>query len=284
MSLCATKLFKRHVSISSAELDRALTHFNNTVQTLSFLQCDAENRAHSTEWLSYSLYQTGDWSGSVARLHDLVNADNQSILTPNHYLPFAYRAQARSIVELFFWFPYSNQFLNKIQPLLIFSEAQSGVLFGDNADGWYPIWSEAGSRFGKKLFSNIQIETSFFSDYAADCLQILTAFHTGNSTASSLSVIDNHLARFVILSNRSSTLSKYIAKSILMMIPQVLAMRHYFNEFWQDCLNELNTATQLEESLISSGSSPTLVFARSAELLAMHLLLMYEKHQTNPVG
>lgn len=69
-----------------------------------------------------------------------------------------------------------------------------------------------------------------------------------------------------------------------MMIPQVLAMRHYLNQSWQDCLNELNTATQLEASLISSGSSPTLVFARSNELLAMHLLLMHEKYQANLVS
>lgn len=158
MSLCAAKLLNQHVSISSVELDHALTYFNDTIQFVTFLQCDAENRAHSTEWLTYSLLETGDWSGSVSRLRDLVNADKQSVLTPNHYLPFAYRAQARTIVELFFWFPYTNQFLNKIQPLLMFNEAQTGVLFGDNADGWYPIWSEAGHRFGRKLFSYIRLK------------------------------------------------------------------------------------------------------------------------------
>jgi hypothetical protein len=152
LSLCATKLLNRHVTISSTDLKDALVEFNTTDQILSFLECDAENRAHSTEWLSYSHLQTGDWLGSVALLRDLVIADNRSLLTPNHYLPFAYRAQARTIVDLFFWFPYSNNFLNKIQPLLIFSEAQTLVLFGDNASGWYPIWSEAGYRFGKIHF------------------------------------------------------------------------------------------------------------------------------------
>ena len=118
LTLCATKLLNRLVSISSTELEPVLNLFNTTNQILSFLQCDAENRAHSTEWLSYSRLQTGDWLGSVASLRDLFIADNQSLLTPNHYLPFAYRAQARTIVDLFFWFPYSNQFLNKIQPLI----------------------------------------------------------------------------------------------------------------------------------------------------------------------
>lgn len=285
MSLCATKLLNRHVSISSVELDHALTHFNDTIQLVTFLQCDAENRAHSTEWLSYSRLQTGDWSGSVARLRDLVNADKQSVLTPNHYLPFAYRAQARTIVELFFWFPYSNQFLTKIQPLLIFNEAQTGVPFGDNADGWYPIWSEAGYRFGRTLFlSFIRIKNTLSSCNAAECLQILTNFHMNNNTINSLSTIDDHLARFPILADRSSKLSKYISKSIKMMIPQVLGMRHYINESWQDCLNELNNATELEASLITGGNSPTLIFARSNELLAMHLLLMYEKYQNSLVS
>jgi hypothetical protein len=149
LTLCAIKLLNRHISISSTELESALAQFNMTNQISSFLLCDAENRAHSTEWLSYSRLQTGDWLGSVALLRDLVIADNQSLLKTNHYLPFAYRTQARTIVDLFFWFPYSDQFLNKIKPLLIFSEAQTLALFGDNPSGWYPIWSEAGYRFGK---------------------------------------------------------------------------------------------------------------------------------------
>ena len=149
LTLCAIKVLNHHISISSTELEPVLTQFNTTDQMLSFLQCDAENRAHSTEWLTYSRLQTGDWLGSVDALRDLFIADNRSLLTPNHYLPFAYRAQARSVVDLFFWFPYSNQFLEKIQPLLIFTQGQSLVLFGDNATGWYPIWAEAGYRFGK---------------------------------------------------------------------------------------------------------------------------------------
>lgn len=138
------------------DLEPALNLFNTTNQTSHFLECDAENRAHSTEWLVYSHLQTGNWFRSISALHDLMLAENQSSLTPkHHYLAFAYRAQARSIVEMFFWFPYQSQFLSKIQSLLIFSEKQKLVLFGDNPSGWYPVWSEAGHRFGK-IYSFIQ--------------------------------------------------------------------------------------------------------------------------------
>lgn len=152
LKLCAIKLLNYHVSLSSIELENALNLFNTTNQMLSFLKCDAENRAHSTEWLSYSRLQTGDWIGSVSIFRDLVIADNRSLLTPNHYLPFAYRAQARIISDIFFWFPYSKQFLNKIQPVLIFNKAQKLVLFGEDTSGWYPIWAEAAYRFGKIFY------------------------------------------------------------------------------------------------------------------------------------
>jgi hypothetical protein len=149
LALCGAKLLNRHISVSSTSLESVLAQLNSTNQISSLLLCDAENRAHSSEWLSYSRLQAGDWLGSVALLRDLYIADNQSLLTPDHYLPFAYRTQARTIVDLFFWLPYSNRFLDKIQQLLVLNEGQSLVLYGDNATGWYPIWSEAGYRFGR---------------------------------------------------------------------------------------------------------------------------------------
>ncbi|UJR31503.1 hypothetical protein I4U23_018992 [Adineta vaga] len=260
LGLCATKIFHRHISISSPDLTSILKQFNSSSQVLSFLQCDAENRAHSTEWLSYSRLQAGDWLGSVALIRDLFLAENQSLSTPHHYLPFAYRAQARSIVDIFFWFPYRREFLDKIQSLLVFNKEQPLVLFGDNATGWYPIWSEAGYRF-------------------IECLQLLTNFHLNNNKSQVFITIDNHLERFIILSNRTRHFSKYIANNIFLMAPQILAMRYYVNGLWQECLNELYTATQLESTAVSNGNNPTLIFARSSELLAMHLLLMYETYQ-----
>jgi hypothetical protein len=105
-----------------------------------------------------------------------------------------------------------------------------------------------------------------------------------NNTFGNLSTIDDHLARFIILSNRAASLSKYISNSILMMIPQILGMRYYVNGSWQECLNELSAANKLELTLITGGNSPTLIFARSSELLAMHLLIIYEKHQEHLVS
>jgi hypothetical protein len=157
LTLCATKLLSRNVSVSSTQLESALNLFNTTDETLFILSCDAENRAHSTEWLSYSRLQTGNWLGSVALLEDLFIADNQSILTPNHYLPFAYRTQARTIVDLFFWFPYNYQFVNRTEQLITLYGTETLVSVNDTIQRWYPIWSEAGFRFSKNLFSSLVI-------------------------------------------------------------------------------------------------------------------------------
>lgn len=129
-----------------------------------------------------------------------------------------------------------------------------------------------------KIYILILFKLIYYS-YLAECLQLLTQFHTNNNSSNILSTVDNHLARLIVLSNRTTSLSKYISNSILMMVPQLLSMKYYVNGSWQECLNELNTATQLESTLTSSGNSPTLIFARSSELLAMHLLIIYEKFQ-----
>ncbi|CAF1623504.1 unnamed protein product [Rotaria magnacalcarata] len=258
--LCATKLLDRLISISSIELENVLTQFNTTEQISSFLLCDAENRAHAMECLSYSRLQTGDWLGSINLIKDLMAANNQSFLIPNYYLSFAYRTHARTIIDLFFWFSYSDAFLNKTQLLLSFDEEQSMISLSDNATRWYPIWSEAGYRF-------------------ADCFQLLVNLYMNRNTSSISSSIDNHLSRLVILSNRTNAMSKYISNSILIMIPQILGIRHYINGVWQESLNELNTANQIESTLIADINSPALMFARSSELLAMHLLIIYEQHR-----
>jgi len=64
-----------------------------------------------------------------------------------------------------------------------------------------------------------------------------------------------------------------------MMVPQIRAIRYYVNGSWQECLNEFEKAMEFESKLIVGGNSPTLIFARSSELLAMHLLFIYEKYQ-----
>ena len=69
-----------------------------------------------------------------------------------------------------------------------------------------------------------------------------------------------------------------------MMLPQILGMRYYVTGSWQNCLNELTAAIQVESMLIAGGNSPTLIYARSSELLAMHLLIIYDKYREQSVS
>lgn len=106
------------------------------------------------EWLSYSRLQTGDWSGSLSLLKDLYTSQNLYSSISNHYLQFAYRTHARPIIELFHWFPYDSQFVNVTQQFSdYFNESQIATLGNDNTTEWYPIWSEAGLRFSKNMFT-----------------------------------------------------------------------------------------------------------------------------------
>ena len=120
-------------------------------QTISFLQCDVENRGHSTEWLSYSRLQTGDWPGSIALLRDLYLAYDRTSAVIRHYLPFAQRTYTRAITELFAWFPYRAQFLAGMGQLLALNRSQTVISVSDNETQWFPIWSEAGFRLSKSL-------------------------------------------------------------------------------------------------------------------------------------
>ncbi|CAF4000410.1 unnamed protein product [Rotaria magnacalcarata] len=235
--LCTTRLFNMTVSISSIELNSVFALLNATQQVL-LLQCDAENRAHSMEWLSYSRLQTGDWSGSLGLLHDLFVSDNRSSLTPNHYLSFAYRTQTRMMITLFHWFPYDSQFLNTTQQFAELDEMKATALGNISSAQWYPIWSEAGIRW-----------------------------------------IDKHLARLDVLSNKTASVNQYISGSISIMISHIRAIRYYKNESWQECINELSDADQREAKLVPNTNTPSLLFAYSPELLAVHLLLLHKKFQ-----
>ena len=110
LELCAAKILNRHVSVSSTDLEPVLAQLNTTNQTLSFLECDAENRAHSGEWLAYSRLQTGDWLGSIASLRDLFIAENQSLLTPNHYYHLPIELKHVPLSMFSFGFLIANNF------------------------------------------------------------------------------------------------------------------------------------------------------------------------------
>jgi len=87
-----------------------------------------------------------------------------------------------------------------------------------------------------------------------------------------------------ILSDRAMPLNQYISTSISMMISQIHGIRYFVNQSRQECLNELNNATQREATLVPDANTPTLIFARSSELLAMHLLLIHKKSQEQSVS
>ncbi|CAF4826963.1 unnamed protein product, partial [Rotaria socialis] len=63
------------------------------------------------------------------------------------------------------------------------------------------------------------------------------------------------------------------------MISHIRAIRYYKNESWQECLNELSDADQRDAKLVPNTNTPSLLFAYSSELLAVHLLLLHEKFQ-----
>ena len=69
-----------------------------------------------------------------------------------------------------------------------------------------------------------------------------------------------------------------------MMIDQVHGIIYYKNDSYQECLMALNNATQQEFHLLSDIHSPNLLFARSSELLAMHLLLIHRKYLQSSVN
>lgn len=69
-----------------------------------------------------------------------------------------------------------------------------------------------------------------------------------------------------------------------MMIDQVHGIIYYKNDSYQECLTALNNATQQEFDLLSDINSPDLLFARSSELLAMHLLLIHRKYIQSSVN
>lgn len=144
--LCAIKVLNRSINITTTRLQPALNLFNNSNQIALLYDCDRDNRAHAAEWLSYSSLQMGDWSTNIALIQDLFTAENQSTMTPGYYRQYAYRTRARSIIELFFWFPYKNQFFNLTQQILTLNVAQTFVPVGSDMAQWYPIWSEAGWR------------------------------------------------------------------------------------------------------------------------------------------
>lgn len=99
----------------------------------------------------------------------------------------------------------------------------------------------------------------------------------GNLTLTELSRINDYLNRLSQLSNMSRPLNQYVSGSIGLMLYHIRGIQAYVNGLWQECLTQLSEAVEREKQVIPDANSPTLGFARSAELLALHLLLIYDK-------
>lgn len=117
-----------------------------------------------------------------------------------------------------------------------------------------------------------------------DCLQLLTTNNTNYNDPKIKPIIDEHLARFAILSNQTAVSNKYISMNILMMIPQVYGIIYYKNGSFQECLSVLYEASQREFELVIDNNSPILIFALSSNFLAMHLLLIHRYYQEPTVN
>ena len=142
-----------------------------------------------------------------------------------------------------------------------------------NDTDWFPSWCEAAYPLGNESMLE---KTIIFIHLVivGDSLRILTSFNTSNQ-----STVDEHLLRLTVLSNQTITLSRYVSISISSMTNQIRAIRFYVQGAFDACLNELQNATGREITLLPDNNSPYLIFARSSELLALHLLLIHQKRQ-----
>lgn len=117
-----------------------------------------------------------------------------------------------------------------------------------------------------------------------DCLRLLTAINGSYNDPLVKPRVDDHLTRFAILANRTAPLNHYISTNIALMSLQVRGIIYFKNKTWQECLTVLDEATQREARLIPDVNSPILIFARSSELLAMHLLLIHREFAEDTVS
>lgn len=149
LELCLTKITNRSHTISSIKLRPILFQLNTSNQSPTLLQCDAVNRAHSAEWLSYTLLQVGDMPGSESIITDLYLADNQRTDNSSTYIQHAYVSRTRMLVELFHWFPYTPEFIDVSQRLYKLDQGRSLYMASMNDTDWFPSWCEAAYRLGK---------------------------------------------------------------------------------------------------------------------------------------
>lgn len=99
----------------------------------------------------------------------------------------------------------------------------------------------------------------------------------------SAAIVSDHLKNLEILKPQVESLNKFVSSSISMLISQIYGIQYYMNQSWQGCLDKLNDAVRIEMNLVSDSNTPSLMFIRASELLAMHLRLIYQKLQNQMV-
>lgn len=150
LELCLTKMIKRNQIINSIKLKPILSRLNDSNQIQFLLQCDTVNRVHSAEWLTYTLVQLGDIPNSESIVSDLYLADNQTTIGNGiTYIQGVYLSRTILLVELFHWFPYSDQFINISQRLYKFDQDRRMYMASNNDTDWFSSWCEAAYLLGE---------------------------------------------------------------------------------------------------------------------------------------
>jgi hypothetical protein len=98
--------------------------------------------------------------------------------------------------------------------------------------------------------------------------------------ANDTSTINSHLLRMNEISSIFGSKTKFTQARAFIMISQITALRWCFQDFLNNCLNELDKATQLESSLDNELARPDLIHIRSAELFAFYLLIIHRHYSS----
>ncbi|CAF1446898.1 unnamed protein product, partial [Rotaria sordida] len=170
------------------------------------------------------------------------------------YLPLIYRARACIVIETFFWLIYNKeenqkQFVLSVDEIGLETDPSSI----ENLDN---VWSESLLRW-------------------AACVRLLMDKNMDESAAEAL---ENHLIRMTRLASDETQIPKSMSIRIAILVLQVKALRWCFDEEIERCLIGLETATEIEFSLVKDLDNPEIVYIRSAELFAFYLLVFHRSY------
>lgn len=147
--MCATKIYNEVFIVNSTQLDDILSRIQQNNKTDEFFNCDIENRCHSMEWLSFASFQEGNLETVKSALRHLRVSYQHS--KNRMYMDRIYRVRARAIVDLFFWYPYENEFVLRADEIVRLSSVYNISFVSEDEFESYPIWTEGILHFSKKF-------------------------------------------------------------------------------------------------------------------------------------